>query len=117
MIQIYGLYDPEGKLRYIGQALDAIGRLKSHWRFRAEGHSRKDTWLQSLDNPPLIRILVIVEDREAYKVERFAIEEACTLFGYQLTNDTFRPRDGLWGDSASERHRLRYPGYWDQIVE
>jgi hypothetical protein len=71
---IYGLYDKRGRLRYIGKTENPAKRIKGHWadRYRLGGNralsrggngdcERKNRWLTTLDEPPEMRVLVIVE--------------------------------------------------------
>jgi GIY-YIG catalytic domain-containing protein len=97
---IYGLYDRRGRLRYIGKTGNPAKRLKNHWynRHRLPNMrrdrgdcERKQLWIRTLNAPPELRVLVIVESevvhgdgdfcREAAFMETLIKEAAIYEFG------------------------------------
>ena len=78
---IYGLYDFDGKLRYIGKANDAGQRLKSHMRDCRRRNTPLYAWIRKHGRPEIRVLEVCSEDwREAEKRHiRKALEEGVKL--------------------------------------
>jgi hypothetical protein len=103
MRYIYGLYDPPergGRLRYIGQAGNPKKRHRDHWNDRVKRgkqyNSLKNKWLRTLDEPPPMEILVIVEDIETFDTENAAIREVSRRWPGLLTNSAHNGNNPEW---------------------
>lgn len=62
-VEIYGLYDPSGQLRYIGKANDSEKRLKSHLADSKKRSTPVYCWIRSLlssGQAPTIKVLSVV---------------------------------------------------------
>ncbi len=91
MFEIYALLDRSGRIRYIGKTSQgAHKRLRDHWGDRTTGKTPKDGWLRSLDAPPDVRVLAIVEDSEVlsgeHNIENLAIRAVQTRWPGQIMN-------------------------------
>jgi hypothetical protein len=54
MACIYGLYDKQGRLLYIGKANDAQARLKSHMRDSVRRHTPLYCWIRKHGSPSVV---------------------------------------------------------------
>lgn len=73
MIEIYGLFDPDDNLRYIGKARDSQKRLKSHTRDCRRRNTPVYCWIRSLLDQgfsPTIKLLKVVDEAEWTHSER-----------------------------------------------
>lgn len=94
-MNLYGLYDPAapGELRYVGITRKMVGaRLKNHVAEVAVAAARthKINWIASLVHAsrlPAVRLLAVIEDDEAPRMEQLAIA-AYRKSGQRLTNGT-----------------------------
>ena len=84
---LYGLYHTSGQLCYVGKTNDPENRLYLHWVGRHHNpntkrwSSDKNKWLRTLREPPVMRILAVIEDDEADLTEFLAIARAMMTFG------------------------------------
>lgn len=85
--EIYGLYDQDGKLRYIGKANNAAARLAGHLREKRRRTPLYD-WIHKMKSagmPPTMRVLATVPKSDWQRTEKQLIFEA-RLRGEQLLN-------------------------------
>lgn len=73
-MQIYGLTDNTGAVRYIGKARDAKKRFKQHMSCKRNG--RVYVWLRSLDYVPGLIVIAECSETEWIEAERKAIADA-----------------------------------------
>lgn len=83
MPSIYGLYDGQGRLRYIGKANDPTARLASHMRDMKRRHGPLQNWLRKHGIPEM-RVL-ISDSADWRNDEKMLIAEARTR-GEKLLN-------------------------------
>lgn len=87
-VVVYGLYGPDGHLRYIGKTKQRLGRrIVAHRRRARQGltSTHCDNWLRSIDCAPLVGILGLFTDQEWQLADRTWIADA-RLRGANLTN-------------------------------
>ncbi|WP_019066154.1 NUMOD3 domain-containing DNA-binding protein [Streptomyces hokutonensis] len=82
---VYALIDAKGTPRYVGSTVDVEARLRYHWSHRRQQRHVVSSWLNELDEPPLIAVL-----RGVAPEDRYAAEADWTLYlrrlGYPLLN-------------------------------
>lgn len=87
--KIYGLYDPENNLRYVGYTKKSLNqRLKEHWNTttRIGKQPRRICWLKSLKEKPTIKLLDKDKDFDVILAkEKFWIKYYRDK-GFKLTN-------------------------------
>lgn len=72
MVEIYGLYDPDGNLRYVGKAVSAAKRLKRHLAEARTETRPVNRWVRKLVEAgqlPLLQILEVVPEAEWKEAE------------------------------------------------
>jgi hypothetical protein len=115
MIYIYGLHDPDGKLRYIGQTNNPEFRLRNHWLYRDVPRTwwlPVCMWLRTLRKRPEMRIIETVSRKYANAVEVEYILNAREDYPGQMLNVLPYPgRDAPEWAAWDEMERLDNSGF------
>ena len=82
MAYIYGLYDAQGNLRYIGKANDMNARLSSHMRDSLRRNTPLYSWIRK-NGAPEMRLLAETSD---WKVEEARLIADAVAKGEKLLN-------------------------------
>lgn len=72
-VEIYGLYEPSGRLRYIGKANDSEKRLKSHLADSKRRNTPVYCWIKSLlskGQAPTVKVLIVVASADWQSEEK-----------------------------------------------
>lgn len=80
---IYGLYDHEGNLRYVGKANNPAKRLKSHMRDANRRNTPLYAWIRK-HGEPVMKILI--SESENWEEDEKAIIHSCRSSGINLLN-------------------------------
>lgn len=116
--KIYALLDPgggvydQGAIRYIGRAENAYKRLRHHWyvrRNKGQRHRPVYQWLCTLEYPPIMSILEVVDQDYAGYVENEWIARSWRKFGQgQICNRVMNGHIIVTGARASEISKAKW---------
>lgn len=89
-VYIYALTEPDGTIRYIGQALNTRTRYNSHVCITTEPRTHKEKWINSLlrDGKRPVLIILKESDEENSDADEISLIRHYRDIGSNLTNGT-----------------------------
>jgi hypothetical protein len=102
---IYGLFSPEGDLRYIGYTSDFEKREDEHHRWcNLKGFTRKENWIKSLLNKGQRAELVVLKRFTTPEELGDRETETVCYYRYRLGFDLTNHNDGGYGGQLGAKH-------------
>lgn len=102
IFKIYGLFDPWGRLRYVGVTIKTLGqRLSGHVREAKRGAMhRRAKWIRSILEVDQPQILLLAETQD--EIEAYALEAAHIQFAKEEGHDLVNGTPGGIGTGSGE---------------